>query len=201
MQHRPAITVYSDYVCPFCFLEVPALDRLMREEDVQVDWRAFELRPEPVPTLDPKGEYLTNIWRDSVYPLAERLGVPIQLPPVQPRSRLAFEGAEQARQHGLLHPYNVAVFRAFFQDGRDIGQLEVLAQIAVDVGLDETDFRQAVESHRHLPEVLRQEREAQELGIHSVPTSLIGTQAVPGLVSYEVMRKLVKQEESSPIAL
>jgi hypothetical protein len=37
-------------------------------------WRAFELRPEPVPTLDPKGAYLENVWRDSVYPLAKKLG-------------------------------------------------------------------------------------------------------------------------------
>ncbi|MDQ3803335.1 MAG: hypothetical protein M3416_05715 [Acidobacteriota bacterium] len=54
----------------------------------EVVWRAFELRPEPVPALDPNGEYLRRVWRSSVYPLAEWLGVTMRPPPVQPRSRI-----------------------------------------------------------------------------------------------------------------
>lgn len=41
--------------------------------EVELVWRAFELRPEPHPALDPRGEYLTRVWESSVYPLAERL--------------------------------------------------------------------------------------------------------------------------------
>ena len=47
---------------------------------VEVVWRAFELRPEPIPTLDPKGEYLRRAWRSSVYPLAEKLGMRMKTP-------------------------------------------------------------------------------------------------------------------------
>ena len=61
--------------------------------EVEIIWRAFELRPEPVPTLDPKGDYLERVWGSSVYPLAERLGMTMKLPPLQPRSRLAHEAA------------------------------------------------------------------------------------------------------------
>ena len=70
-------TIYSDYVCPFCFLEIPALERLRDEEGVELDYRAFELRPEPVPTLPPDGEYLTRVWDQSVYPMAERMGATV----------------------------------------------------------------------------------------------------------------------------
>jgi predicted DsbA family dithiol-disulfide isomerase len=66
-------------------------------QDVEVVWRAFELRPDPVPTLDPKGEYLRRAWEGSVYPLAKRLGVPMRLPPLQLRSRLAHQAAHWAR--------------------------------------------------------------------------------------------------------
>ena len=38
---------------------------------VEVVWRAFELRPEPVATLDPRGEYLQRVWENSVYLMAE----------------------------------------------------------------------------------------------------------------------------------
>ena len=44
---------------------------------VEIVWRAFELRPELVPTLDPNGEYLHRVWSSSVYPLAERLNIRI----------------------------------------------------------------------------------------------------------------------------
>jgi predicted DsbA family dithiol-disulfide isomerase len=85
------IEVWSDYVCPFCYLEFSILERLQRErgQQVSVAWRAYELRPDPVPTLDPDGEYLHRVWNQSVYPMARERGLALKLPPVQPRSRKA----------------------------------------------------------------------------------------------------------------
>src|SRR5947209_8145197 len=96
------IDVWSDYVCPFCYLEEPVLERLRNDFTgaLQIRWRAYELRPDPVPTLDPQGEYLRDIWARSVYPMAAQRGIPLRLPPVQPRSRLAWEATEFAREHG-----------------------------------------------------------------------------------------------------
>jgi predicted DsbA family dithiol-disulfide isomerase len=183
--------IYSDYVCPFCFLEIPALERLRDEEGIELDYRAFELRPEPAPTLPPAGDYLTRVWRDSVYPMAERMGVDIKLPPVQPRSRLAFEGAEFARDAGKLDQYTRAVHEAFFQQGKDISREDVLADIAAGVGLDAEAFRAALRDHRYLPRVLEQEREAHELGIHSVPSVIVGNYLIPGAVPYETLKRAV----------
>ena len=66
------IDVWSDYVCPFCYLAEPTLAQVEQEFKgaVQMNWRAFELRPEPVPTLDSQGEYLRDIWARAVYPMA-----------------------------------------------------------------------------------------------------------------------------------
>lgn len=82
------ISVWSDYVCPFCYLELPVLDSLQQRlaDTVSVEWRAFELRPDPVPTLDPGGEYLHRVWNSSVHPMAADRGMTLRLPPVQPRS-------------------------------------------------------------------------------------------------------------------
>ena len=95
MTESPAVRllVWSDYVCPFCYLEVPVLDAVREHygDRVVLDWRAFELRPEPEPTLDPDGAYLHRAWGQSVYPLAEQRGMTLRLPPVQPRSRKAFQ--------------------------------------------------------------------------------------------------------------
>ena len=72
------VQIFSDYVCPYCFLaEGPLNDAVAAlDGEVGVEWMPFELRPHPTPTLEPDGGYLQNGWRDSVYPLAEKMGVP-----------------------------------------------------------------------------------------------------------------------------
>jgi len=134
-----------------------------------VVWKAFELRPDPAPSLDPAGEYLTRVWRDSVYPLAERLGMTMRLPPIQPRSRRAHEAAKWAQTQDQFDAYNAALFRAFFERGEDISNTDVLASLAHDLGLDDSTLRTSLESKQFEPTVIADEREAAELGVHAVP--------------------------------
>ena len=139
-------------------------------------WKAFELRPDPVPSLDPAGEYLTRVWRDSVYPLAERLGMMMRLPPIQPRSRRAHEAAKWAQTQNQFDAYNEALFRAFFERGEDISDVDVLGKLARDLGLDDSSLRAAIESRQFAPGVIADEREASELGVHAVPAFVFNRQ-------------------------
>ena len=82
-----SVTVYADYVCPFCLLAEQVLSDVIGDREIRISWRAFELRPEPVPTLRPEDPYLPTIWSRFVYPLAERLGVSIRLPSISPQPR------------------------------------------------------------------------------------------------------------------
>ena len=132
-------------------------------------WRAFELRPEPVPPLDPQGEYLSRVWREHVYPLAARMGMPLRLPPVQPRSRLAHEAAKWASSQGRFGEYNIAIFRAFFEHGDDIGQPDVLGRLATDIGLDSQALRASLDNGEFTGQVLADEDEAQKIGVRAVP--------------------------------
>ncbi|GHA80427.1 DsbA family oxidoreductase [Cognatilysobacter bugurensis] len=173
MSARPEIRidVWSDFVCPFCLLEEPVLDALKAEygDRLEIAWRAYELRPDPVPTLDPDGEYLHDIWARAVYPMAADRGMPIKLPPVQPRSRLAHEATHHAREHGLDDAVRRAIFNAFFEDGRDIGQIDTLVDIGAAHGLDAVALRNALERGTHTAAVLADQREAQALGLRGVP--------------------------------
>lgn len=180
-QDRVRITVWSDYVCPFCYLEEPVLEQIRAEygEQVEIEWRAFELRPEPVPTLDPDGEYLHTTWNRAVYPMAERRGMTLRLPPVQPRSRLALEAAEFARERERFEEMHHALFRAFFEQGRDLGEMEVLLDAGGSVGLVPEELRAALEQGRYTDRVLRDERLAQEIGISGVPAMLVGPGDAP----------------------
>jgi predicted DsbA family dithiol-disulfide isomerase len=167
-------------------------DLVRADCDVQVVWRAFELRPDPVPTLDPGGEYLRNAWTNSVYPLAAQLGITMKLPPVQPRTRLAHQAAHWARSRGRFDDYHAALFRAFFERGEDIGQVSILTRLADDLGLDSNALRQALERGEFGPGVLADEREAEELGIHGVPAFVADRRAMlSGVQPAENLRRLI----------
>jgi len=191
------IRVYSDYVCPFCFLAEFPLGEATRGKDVEVTWMPFELRPYPTPTLRPEGSYLQSAWSDSVYPIAARMGIEIRLPTVspQPYTRLAFEGLEFAKQQGRADAYNSAVMRAFFQQSLDIGNMDVLANIANDVGLDPAEFRQALESGKHSERHQELLRHAyQEAGVTGVPLFVIGSRRLSGLQPEKALIAAIDQE-------
>lgn len=188
------ITVYSDYVCPFCLLAEHVITQAIRKEDIAISWRAFELRPFPVPTLRPEDEYLPAIWQRSVYPLAEKLGIPIRLPTIspQPRTKKAFELLLLAKDSGVEHKYSMEVFKAFFQQNLDISDEKVLLMIAKKVGLNELEARQAftneVYKKRHL-EALRHAHE--DMNITTVPTIVVGKKIFRGTPSVEALREAI----------
>jgi predicted DsbA family dithiol-disulfide isomerase len=164
------------------------------EPNVEVVWRAFELRPAPAPPLAPEGDYLLRVWRDSVYPLAERLGVTMRLPLLQPRSRLAHEAAHWARTLNRFDDYNAAVFRAFFERGEDIGATPVLTSLANGLDLDGDSLRRALESREFESGVLEDEREAESLGVSGVPAFVANRRAaLGGVQTAENLKRLVER--------
>lgn len=197
------IDIWSDYVCPFCYLQEPVVERIEREfaGKVQVRWRAYELRPEPEPTLDPAGEYLRNIWASAVYPMAAQRGLKLQLPPVQPRSRRAFEATEYARDRGKADAMRHAIFAAFFEDGCDIGDLQVLGEIAESVDMHPAGLRRALEANVYMDRVIRDENEAAELGLSGVPAMVLTPAAasderrllISGAQPYETSSQFVER--------
>jgi predicted DsbA family dithiol-disulfide isomerase len=193
------LQVFSDYVCPYCFLAEGPLKEAVAELDgeVTVEWMPFELRPHPTPTLEPDGDYLQSGWRDSIYPLAEKMGVPIVLPRVspQPYTRLAFEGALFARDNGEADTYNYRMFTAFFQDELDIGKAEVLTECAAELGLDAQAFRAALDDGTHREECGRQLNHSRETGINSVPTFVLDSRyGVPGMLPKETLVALFRDQ-------
>jgi predicted DsbA family dithiol-disulfide isomerase len=164
------------------------------DPEVEIIWRAFELRPEPVPVLDPKGDYLQRAWTTSVYPLAERLGVTMKLPPIQPRTRLAHEAAHWARSQGKFDDYHEAIFRSFFERGEDIGDIEVLASLATKLELDGESLRQVLTNREFEKSVLEDEGQAQALGVRGVPAFIANRKAaVSGVQPVENLKRLVEQ--------
>jgi predicted DsbA family dithiol-disulfide isomerase len=157
----------------------------------------FELRPEPHPTLRPEGDYLRRAWQQSVYPLARQMGVPIRLPPVspQPHTHLAFEGYQYAKEHGKGNDYNHRVLQAFFVEGQDIGQIDVLTTLAGEVGLDQEEFEEALRNRKYREAHRQALRHAyEEAGVTGVPMFVIGNQALTGLQDREALEAVIEAE-------
>ncbi len=193
------IDVFSDYVCPYCVLFESVLTEATRDLDVDLHWQPFELRPEPTPTLRPEDDYLPNVWKKSVYPLAHRLGVPLSLPSIspQPYTRLAHEGFQFAKKAGKALEYNARVFHAFFQEDRDIGDLAELTKLAGEIGLDESSFRAALKSGEFTKSHKQSLKKAMEFGVNSVPSVFIDGKVLQGVYDPKALRSLLVSIETS----
>ena len=87
---------------------------------------------------------------------AETVGLNMQLPPeIRPRpmTYLAFEGAVLAEKSGKHEAWSDRVYRAYWVDGRDIGQIDVLCVLAADIGLNADEMRQALENRAYADDV------------------------------------------------
>ena len=171
------IDCWTDYVCPFCYLQMGVLDRFIAESRIPfaLEWHAFELRPEPIALIEPAGEYITNIWLNAVYPLAAERNVKMKLPPLAPRSRLAFETAFFSRTAGRFDATHRALFRAYFEEGRDIGNVDVLLDIANECGVDSTALAASLAGQRFKTAIEDDEAMAGRLGVTGLPFVMLSS--------------------------
>lgn len=188
------VEVFVDYVCPFCYLVEGAVGELKRDRDVEVKIRPFELRPNPVPTLRPEDDYLPRVWRDSVYPMAERLQVSMKLPTIspQPRTEKAFMVLQLAQEQGKAEEYSEAMFKAFFQQDRNIGEDDVILDVSTSIGLDRSAVEASLQSEqRRARQQADQEYAVKTVGVTSVPSILVEGQLLPGVPSATRLKKAV----------
>jgi len=189
------ITVYSDYVCPFCFLGRRSLDRYRerRDDPLTVEWHPFDLRADrraPDGTLDPdaddgKDEAYYERARENVERLSEEYDVDMA------RTLIRDVDSWNAQLVSLhvqsTHPesweaFDRAVFDALWQAERDVGDLDVLVDLATAADLDPAVVETALaddELERQLDERFEA---ARARGIRGVPTFVTETDAVSGAI-------------------
>jgi predicted DsbA family dithiol-disulfide isomerase len=199
--HAIEIDVWSDYVCPFCHLVGPALARVRQEvgERLALRWRAFELRPEPQPSLDEQRERFRGLFERGIVPRARELGLTMRFPAKHPRTRRAHELTAYARTLGRADAVHDRILREFWEQGRDIGEVGVLAEIAAAAGLDGAAAQDALVRQTFRDEVLHEEAEAVHLGLGGVPAILVRpakgliteAEVIEGAQPYEVLREVI----------
>ena len=201
-----SITVYSDYVCPFCYLGRESLSRYQetREEPLAIDWHPFDLRAGkrgPDGEIDHevddgKGDDYYAQARENVRRLQEEYDVDMN-------QEIATDIDSLSAQIVSIHvketapeawlAFDDAVFAALWEDGRDIGDRDVLEDLAGDVeGLD-TDIVEAALADDELRERVTDMFEAaKRRGVTGVPTFAFDGHAARGAVPPEQLERLVE---------
>lgn len=189
------VEMFVDYVCPYCFLAEGAVQELARERDVEIEIRPFELRPYPVPTLKPEDDYLPRVWNGSVYPMARQLGVPITLPSVspQPRTEKAFMALQLAKERDLAGEYSRAMYTAFFREDRDIGEDDVIVDVAAAVGLDRAETERALIDPERRTRRAAEQADALQAGVGAVPSFRIEGLLLSGVADAARLKAAVDQ--------
>jgi predicted DsbA family dithiol-disulfide isomerase len=190
--NRLSIVAYSDYVCPWCYIGLHRIERLQREFPVDVEWRPFELHPEtPRSGADLRGR-LGNRERVRAYVgniinLAEASGIAMRMPAVVANSHVALEASEFAREHGGFDAYHRALFRAYFEESRDIGDPDVLCEVARASGVDDQGLRAVLAEETYRERIDRITLEARGDEILSTPTFIFeGGFRMTGAQDYDV---------------
>ena len=188
------VLVFSDFTCPFCHVTEAALRRLEAEGQAAPRYAAFELHP-PGTALPatPSAEDLA-----AARPLAEALGVGMEMPPGVPRTRKAHEAARLAASKGVGRGMREAIFAAYFRDGRDIGRIDVLVELGAALGLDATETKVVLDVDSLSAGVAADEVLARRLGIEAVPALIVGggadAELVTGAQRYEDLRELLERK-------
>ena len=182
-------TIIFDFSCPYCYLAWNYFKALKRSEPIEDEWFSWEIHPEVPKTGSPLQAVVQVADMEERRQRLNGLGEPVGVRPGEkvfvPNTRLALCALEFAQEQQKQHAWIDAVYQASFVDQKNIGDLDVLLDIAREINLDAAELRQALESEKYLPLLLEHDRQCMQQKIEWVPTVLHGGNIViEGAFSY-----------------
>ncbi|WP_408959675.1 DsbA family protein [Natrinema sp. 74] len=198
------ITVYADYVCPFCYLGTRSLEQYREDRDapLDVEWRPFDLRRgkrNPDGSIDHdaddgKDEGYYEQAKQNVRRLQKEYGVEMAQEMVSEVDSFDAQVASWYVKEDYpeqWEAFDEAIYTALWQDGRDIGDADVLADLADDVDLPADEIRDAIADENLRSELEDRFAEAQQTGVTGVPTFVSDGRVARGAVPPEHIERLV----------
>jgi len=199
------IDIYSDVICPWCYIGKRRLERALAErplDDLTLHWRSFQLNPDmPAQGMD-RQLYLQLKFGNAAS--AERIYREIRAVGEEEDLAFAFDAIQrtpntiachrlirfaglQDRQDAVVE----ALFHAYFLDGEDVGAPDVLMSVAEGIGLAPAETRAFLESDLEEQAVRTEDMEARRAGLQGVPTYIVnGKFALSGAHLPEVLHQM-----------
>ena len=190
------VIVYSDYICPFCYIGFHRIEKLKEKYPLEIEWKPFELHPE-IPREGiiteklsiPRG-YL-EIVRANVKRLADEDGITLKFTKKVPNSRLALFFSEFAKIKGKFAEFHRLVFVNYWKEGKDIGDLSLLLVLAESLGFRKAEILSYIKSDEPVNKLDVAKLELRIFGIHGVPTFFIEDEIVFGAQPYYVFEDAI----------
>ena len=202
------LDILSDPICPWCYIGKAHLDRALEarpDHQFEIEWHPFQLNPDmPEAGMD-RREYLETKFGGraqavSVYAKIEEAAIAAGLkidfaainrtPNTIDAHRLIHWAGLEGRQTAAV----TRLFKAYFEEGQDIGDRDVLLQIAEAIEMDRAMAERLFSSAADLDEMRARDAHARERGVTGVPTFLIANQhVVPGAQQPELWMQVIDE--------
>jgi predicted DsbA family dithiol-disulfide isomerase len=182
------IDIWSDIACPWCYIGKRKLEFGIEEYastegsvPVEIEYHSFELSPDtPVDFDGDEIEFLSghkgipaeqaSQMLERVTGIASSVGLDYDYDALKHTNTVkAHELMHYAKAHGLQLEMKERLLKAYFVEGRHVGRIDDLADLAAELGLDRDDVVRSLESGENVAAVRADQRQAQELGIQGVP--------------------------------
>jgi len=190
------VTVYSDFICPFCYVGYSRLMRLQDEYELKVNWRYIEIHPDtPVEgqSVDALG-YVPEQWKqmmDGLGKMAKEDGIIIGDHRMTTNSHRALLLAEAAKEDGkeVFYALNKKLYESWFGEGKNIGDRAVLEVIATQSGVSNKTVERAWRDGKYEEVLNKNLLNAVSLNVTGTPTFFFGETKLTGAVPESALRE------------
>lgn len=193
------VTVFTDYVCPFCYVGDARLDKLRDSYDLDVDWCFFEIHPDNPPEGKPVAElgYPPERWRQmmaNLEAMAREDGLPLAPRTFTTNSHKAMLLAEAAKSLGeeVFQCLHKSLFATYFAEAQNIGAPELLRATAAQCGIPEELVESAWRDEDYEQRLRNHYWRGAQIGIGGVPAFVFGRHLVSGAVPVDTLRLAAK---------
>lgn len=197
MKPELPVTVFSDYICPFCYIGHLRLAKLRDGYDLKINWCFLEIHPDNPPEGRPLSElgYPPEQWRrmmENLHEMAIEEGVELAERNFTTNSQKALLLAEAAKAEDMqtFCRLNAALFEAYFLQQQNLGDPQVLRAIAKQAAVEDMVVEQAWSNPRYKDILQANLRDAARLGINGTPAFIIGNRIAAGAVPVSTLRHM-----------
>jgi len=214
------VEIWSDVVCPFCYIGKrkfeKALEGFEAKDKVEIEWRSFQLDPdmEYVPGQSVH-EYLGKRkgastaegkrMNDAMTAVAKEVGLEYNFDKAIINNTFnAHRLLHFAKEKGVQNEMKERLFRAYYTEGKNIGDMETLARLGEEVGLEAEEIKTVLNSEKYAQDVLIDQYKAQQIGARGVPFYVFNNKyAVSGAQPSEVFAQVLEKvwEEEKPVLI
>lgn len=214
MSQPLSLDIFSDPICPWCYIGLKRLDEALAEvgRPVETRWRCYMLNPDmPAEGMDRRAylerkfggpEGANRVYR-AIEKAATNAGLQVDFSKIQrtPSTIKAHQALREAHDLGAADTFIRALFAAYFEQGQDIGDEAVLSDLWASIGLNSEDLSAVFDEDRHLDTILGEQAEARTRGVSGVPFFVVGgAYALSGAQDKSVFHRvfdLIDQDEAA----